>query len=235
MGLSQRKASGTNPDPTHTFVEIIIFFLWLVQDKSCQLLAKDWISLESVGQPWTCFSQIVLSFSGSARLFKLWSLHASHEWPCWQVSWWGEDAEGISTTWSHRFLGGRWSFNPIALSHLMDKSEVSCYYSKCSKISNTNCLPKRPRQKGQSQIRLLPKKQSDQGLSFLLLWQEICEFKPWKPTFYLEQKKKSVRNFRTFTVGHAVLHCTFWWDPLLWSLIWVPRWKSWCNITVIMP
>ena len=43
-----------------------------------------------------------------------------------------------------------------------------CMYIKCSKISNTNHLPKRSRQTGQTQIRLLLKKQSDQGLLCLL-------------------------------------------------------------------
>ena len=42
-------------------------------------------------------------------------------------------------------------------------------YSKCSKISNVGCLPKRPGQTVQSQIRLLLKKQSDQGLPCLLI------------------------------------------------------------------
>ena len=60
------------------------------------------------------------------------------------------------------------------------------------------CLDK----KGQTQIRLLLKKQSDQGLPYLLLWQEMCEFQPWNCNqhFIWEQKEKSVRNFRTFTV-----------------------------------
>ena len=44
-------------------------------------------------------------------------------------------------------------------------------YGKRSKILNTSCLPKRPRQTGQSQIRLLLKKQSDQGLPSLVFWQ----------------------------------------------------------------
>ena len=39
--------------------------------------------------------------------------------------------------------------------------------NKCSKISNTGCLPKMPRQTVQTQIRLLLKKQSDQGLRSL--------------------------------------------------------------------
>ena len=41
-------------------------------------------------------------------------------------------------------------------------------HGKCSKISNTRCLPKRPRQTVQTQIRLLLQKQSDQGLPCLL-------------------------------------------------------------------
>ena len=45
-------------------------------------------------------------------------------------------------------------------------------YDKCSKVLKTNCLPKRTRQTVQTQIRLLPKKQSDQGLPCLLSQQE---------------------------------------------------------------
>ena len=37
-------------------------------------------------------------------------------------------------------------------------------YNKCSKISNTNCLPKWLRQTAQNQIRPLLQKQSDMGL-----------------------------------------------------------------------
>ena len=55
----------------------------------------------------------------------------------------------------------------IKLHHLNDLA-VRSLYGKCSKISNT-CLPKRPRQTAQSQIRLLLKKQSDQGLCYLLI------------------------------------------------------------------
>ena len=43
------------------------------------------------------------------------------------------------------------------------------HYSKFSKIKNFSYLPKRPRQTVQTQIRLLLKKQSDQGLPCLLL------------------------------------------------------------------
>ena len=63
-------------------------------------------------------------------------------------------------------------------------------YCRCSKTSNTSCLPKTPRQTVQSQIRLLLKKQSDQGLPCLLFWQAFCEFQPWKPTFYLRTERE---------------------------------------------
>ena len=45
---------------------------------------------------------------------------------------------------------------------------------KCSKISNASYLPKKSTQTVQTQIRLLLKKQSDQGLPWLLFWQAIC-------------------------------------------------------------
>ena len=41
-------------------------------------------------------------------------------------------------------------------------------YGICSKISHTSCLPERPKQTGQTQIRLLLEKQSNQGLPCLL-------------------------------------------------------------------
>ena len=52
----------------------------------------------------------------------------------------------------------------------------------------------------QTQVWLLLKKQSDQGLHFLLFSQAFCEIQPWKPTFSWEQKEKSVQTFRTLTV-----------------------------------
>ena len=53
--------------------------------------------------------------------------------------------------------------------HMVADIRLEIHYGKCSKISNTICLPKRPRQTGRTQIRLLLKKQSDQGLPYLLL------------------------------------------------------------------
>ena len=38
---------------------------------------------------------------------------------------------------------------------------MALMYGKCSKILNTSCLPKRPRQKGQTQIRVFPVCYSD--------------------------------------------------------------------------
>ena len=49
-------------------------------------------------------------------------------------------------------------------------------FGKCSKILNTSCLPKWPRQTGQTQIRLLLNWQSDQHLHCLLFGQAFCEF-----------------------------------------------------------
>ena len=45
-------------------------------------------------------------------------------------------------------------------------------------LYNTSCLPKRHRQKVQTKIRLLLKKQSDQGLLCFLFWQAFCELQP---------------------------------------------------------
>ena len=63
-----------------------------------------------------------------------------------------------------QFLGEKVSFlSPLTLSGC----NLNQVYGKCSKISNTHCLPKRQRkQTTQTQIRL--KKQSDQGLPCLL-------------------------------------------------------------------
>ena len=65
-------------------------------------------------------------------------------------------------------------------------------YGKCSKISNTNCLPKGSRQAGQTQIRLLLKKQSDHDLPCLLFWLAFCEFQAVKTNFLFENRKRKV-------------------------------------------
>ena len=41
------------------------------------------------------------------------------------------------------------------------REKVEYEYGKCSKFSNTSCLPKRPKQTVQTKIRLLPNKKSD--------------------------------------------------------------------------
>ena len=55
------------------------------------------------------------------------------------------------------------------LTEFREEESEAYIYGKCSKILNTNCLQKKPRQTGQTQIRLLLQKQSDQGLPYLLL------------------------------------------------------------------
>ena len=53
---------------------------------------------------------------------------------------------------------------------LKQEKIIICQYitfGKCSKISNTSYLHKRPRETRQTLIRLLLKKQSDQGLPCL--------------------------------------------------------------------
>ena len=52
-------------------------------------------------------------------------------------------------------------------SHRTNK-HIWAFYSKCSKLSNTRCLPKRPRQ-------II---QTDQGFSCLLFCPAFCEFQP---------------------------------------------------------
>ena len=91
------------------------------------------------------------------------------------------------------------------ISHSFSHIRVQ-HYNKCSKISNTGYLLKRHRQTVQTQIRLLLKKQSDQGLLCLLFWQEFCEFQPWSLTFYWDQKEKSDQKFITFTIHWPVSH-----------------------------
>ena len=73
---------------------------------------------------------------------------------------------------------------------------ITTVYSKCSKSLNPSCLPKRPRQTPQTQIRLLQKKQSDQGLLCLLFWQAFCEFLgPTNQDFFFEN-----RNLKVFRI-----------------------------------
>ena len=66
------------------------------------------------------------------------------------------------------------------------------YYNRCSKILNTSCLPKRPRQTVQTKIILLLKKQSDYGLpSTRLAFLTTILLIPTLITAILFEKKKS--------------------------------------------
>ena len=76
-------------------------------------------------------------------------------------------------------------------------------HGKCSKILNTGCLPTMPRKTAQTQARLLLlQKQSDQGLPCLLFWQAIffLRIPALITNIYYERMRKSVWNFRTFTL-----------------------------------
>ena len=79
--------------------------------------------------------------------------------------------------------------------------EYTCIYSK---NLNTIYLPKRNRQTVQTQIRLLQKKQSDQGIPCLLLVfrKAFCDFQPW-----CNICEKSL-NFRAFTVNMNLPCCS---------------------------
>ena len=99
-------------------------------------------------------------------------------------------------------------------------------FGKCSKILNNSCLLKRPRQTVQTQIRLLLKKQSDQGLPCLLFYRNsliwvctVCysdkHFVNLKTNISLENKKRKVFKilecFPKVPKSHLI--------DLLWSLI----------------
>ena len=64
----------------------------------------------------------------------------------------------------------------------------------------------------QTQIRLLFLKQSDLGLPWLLLRQGFCDMKSSPDNQYCscEQKKKSVQNFRTFTLNDIYTSYVWW-------------------------
>ena len=103
-------------------------------------------------------------------------------------------AHTFACNWQQPFM------NDSAEGRRMTVEIISCSISTKvwdrAGIELTSCLLKRSRQTAQTQIRLLLKKQSDQGLPCLLFWEASFEFQPWKPIL----REKSVRNFRTITV-----------------------------------
>ena len=108
--------------------------------------------------------------------------------------------------YSHQFsiwlLQWTWAYGPFLVVHHYTEYQPK---TKCTvnvlKNSNASRLPKRPRQTAQTLIRLLLKKQSDQGMSCLLFWQAFCEFHPWKQTFYLWTEKEVFE-----ILGHLPYH-----------------------------
>ena len=74
-------------------------------------------------------------------------------------------------------------------------------------------MPKRPRQTAQTQIRLLLKKQSDQGLPCCYSDKNLVNSSLENSHFILEQKEKGVHNFGTLTnyivlVEYILTFCT---------------------------
>ena len=70
----------------------------------------------------------------------------------------------------------------------------SCY-GKHSKISNSSCLPLKPGQTWQTQIKLPIKKQSDQGLPCLIFWQAFCDFPALITNILIENRKRKCFKF----------------------------------------
>ena len=69
--------------------------------------------------------------------------------------------------------------HPKHMLKLVDKKRFTILaYGKYSIISNTGCLPKRPIQTEQTQIRLLLQKQPDPGLPCSLFRQAFCKSQP---------------------------------------------------------
>ena len=66
----------------------------------------------------------------------------------------------------------------------------SLNYSKCFKTSNTSCLKKRPRQTVQTQIRLLLKKQSDQGFPVCQSDKYFVNSSPDNPHFFVNTESE---------------------------------------------
>ena len=89
------------------------------------------------------------------------------------------------------------------------------------KFRTLGCLSKRHRQTAQTQIRLLLKKQSDQGLPCLLFW--LTFFFPALITSILWKLKIKVWNFRTFTVKGKILWVSSYWHPYLILTVCRPR------------
>ena len=79
-----------------------------------------------------------------------------------------------------------------------------CIRKNCSKILSTSCLSKRPKQKGQTQIRL--KGASKFAILISILWIP-------SPDFICEQKEKSVWNFIPFTVVDVWSYCQMKENP----------------------
>ena len=77
-------------------------------------------------------------------------------------------------------------------------------FDKCSKNLNTSYLLKRPRQTGQTQIRLLLMKQSDQVFPVCCSTKHFVNPSPDNQNFYLRTER--VKCLKILENYHRVLH-----------------------------
>ena len=101
-------------------------------------------------------------------------------------------------SWIVQALTSFWSIQPLK------HQKCKCIKVNVLQFSNTSCLPKQSTQTGQTKIRLLLKKRSDQGLPCFLFCQAFCEFSLENSHFIREQKEK-FENFRTFTILEYII------------------------------
>ena len=79
----------------------------------------------------------------------------------------------------------------------------------------------------QTQIRLFLKKQSDQGLPFLLFWQVFCEFQPF------ENRKWRSSLIRVYTSCNCHSNPTFTHQVVIDSLEFRDKYNEWCMYIII--
>ena len=84
---------------------------------------------------------------------------------------------------------------------------VELWYVKCSKFLNTSCLANRQRQTIQTQIRLLLKSSLIKVFPVCYSHYHFVTTSPDNQYFIFNQKKKSVRNFRIFTI-YSIYFCS---------------------------
>ena len=74
-----------------------------------------------------------------------------------------------------------------------------------AKISNTSCLPKRPRQTEQNKIRLFLKKKSYPVSPICYFDKYFATSSPWKPMFYVKTERKKCQKILNMNCNHCLL------------------------------